>query len=49
MPKALLQEIVSYYTTHAESPAGINLDDPFELPPRIRGVELQRGQAVIVQ
>jgi len=49
IPKALLQEVVSYYSRTAETPAGFNLDHPFSLPQRIRHVELQRGSAVIVQ
>lgn len=49
IPKALLQEIVSYYTRTPESPGGFSLDQPFDLPQKIRQVDLQRGSAVIVQ
>jgi hypothetical protein len=49
IPKFLLQEIVSYYSRTASNPAGINLDDPFALPARIREIQVERGQAVIVQ
>jgi hypothetical protein len=49
VPKLLLQEIVSYYSRTPQNPAGINLDDPFELPARIREIQVDRGQAVIVQ
>jgi len=49
IPKMLLQEIVSYYSRTAENPGGINLDDPFALPARIREIQVQRGQAIIVQ
>ena len=49
VPKILLQEIVSYYSRTAENPAGISLDDPFALPARIREIQVQRGQAIIVQ
>lgn len=49
IPKALLQEIVSYYSKTPESPGGFALDQPFNLPQKIRQVELQRGTAVIVQ
>jgi hypothetical protein len=49
VPKLLLQEIVSYYSRTAQNPAGINLDDPFDLPARIREIQVQRGQAIIVQ
>jgi hypothetical protein len=49
VPKLFLQEIVSYYSRTAQNPAGINLDDPFELPARIREIQVERGQAIIVQ
>jgi hypothetical protein len=49
IPKRVLQEIVSVYSRTPQSPAGINLDDPFELPARIREIHVEPGQAVIVQ
>ena len=30
-------------------PSGIGLDDPFALPARIREIQVERGQAIIVQ
>ena len=49
IPKILLQEIVSYYSRTAANPSGIGLDDPFALPARIREIQVERGQAIIVQ
>lgn len=49
VPKSLLQELVSYYSRSAELPNGVNLDQPFELPARIRTVETGRGAAIITQ
>jgi hypothetical protein len=49
IPKILLQEIVSYYSRTPDKPAGIGLDDPFALPARIREIQVERGQAIIVQ
>lgn len=49
VPKSLLQELVSYYSRSAESPSGVNLDRPFELPSQIRTVETGPGAATIVQ
>jgi len=49
VPKILLQEIVSYYSRTPDKPAGISLDDPFQLPARIREIQVERGQAIIVQ
>lgn len=49
VPKSLLQELVSYYSRSPDLPNGVNLDQPFELPARIRTVETGRGAATIVQ
>ncbi len=49
VPKLLLQEIVSYYSRTPDKPSGIGLDDPFALPARIREIQVERGQAIIVQ
>ena len=49
IPKMLLQEIVSYYSRTPADPGGISLDDPFALPARIREIQVERGQAIIVQ
>lgn len=49
IPKILLQEIISYYSRSPEKPSGIGLDDPFALPARIREIQVERGQAIIVQ
>ena len=49
VPKMILQEIVTFYSRTALNPAGIGLDDPFALPARIREIQVERGQAIIVQ
>jgi hypothetical protein len=49
VPKGLLQELVSHYSRTPEAPSGINLEQPFELPSRIRAVETGRGAATVVQ
>jgi hypothetical protein len=49
LPKALLQEIVSFYTKTPEHPNGWDIDSPFNLPQNIRQIEVQRGAATIVQ
>jgi hypothetical protein len=49
MPKAVLQEILSYYTRSAERPGGQSLDDPFALPSNIREIQVDRGQAIVIQ
>jgi hypothetical protein len=49
IPKVFLQEIVSYYSRTPDNPSGIALEDPFALPAQIREIQVERGQAVIVQ
>ena len=49
VPKLLLQEIVGHYSKTPDKPSGISLDDPFALPARIREIQVERGQAIIVQ
>lgn len=49
VPKTLIQELLSYYSATPEDPDGINMDDPFELPSRIREIRVAPGTATIVQ
>ena len=49
IPKTVLQQVVSYYTRSPEMPNGFNIDEPFELPSKIRSVETAKGQATVVQ
>jgi hypothetical protein len=49
IPKLVLQEIVKHYSRSAAHPSGINFDEPFALPARIREIHVERGRAVIVQ
>jgi hypothetical protein len=49
IPKTVLQELLSYYSRTKENPAGINMDDPFELPSRIQEIRVGQAQATIVQ
>jgi hypothetical protein len=49
VPKAILQQVVSYYSRTPENPEGIDLEAPFPLPVNIRQIETLRGQAIIVQ
>ncbi|NUR54729.1 MAG: hypothetical protein HOQ29_09795 [Acidobacteria bacterium] len=49
IPKTLLQELLSYYSKTRENPAGINMDDPFELPAGIKEIKVGKGAATIVQ
>jgi len=49
IPKSLLQELVSYYSTTKENPNGISMDKPFVLPAAIREIRVGRGTSTIVQ
>lgn len=49
VPKTLIQELLTYYSRTPENPAGINMDEPFELPSRIREIRVGRAQSTIVQ
>jgi hypothetical protein len=49
IPKTVLQELLSYYSRTADNPAGINMDDPFELPARIREIKVGSGRSTVVQ
>jgi hypothetical protein len=49
VPKSLLQELLSYYSKTPENPSGISMDDPFELPARIKEIKVGRGEALVVQ
>jgi len=49
IPKAVLQELLSYYSRTAENPAGIDMDAPFELPARIKEIRVGSGTSTVVQ
>jgi hypothetical protein len=49
VPKALLQELVSYYTKSPDLPNGVNLDQPFDLPSNIQRIDVHPGRATVVQ
>ena len=49
LPKAIVQELVSFFSRTSENPNGFNLDAPFTLPAKIRDVAVQKGQAWVVQ
>ena len=49
IPKSVLQEVISFYTRSQELPQGFDLEKPFELPQKIRQVDLQRGTAIVLQ
>jgi hypothetical protein len=49
LPKPILRELVSYFSRTPEYPNGFNIDEPFNLPAKIRQVVVNRGEAVVAQ
>ena len=49
VPKALVQQLLSYYAASPDDKRPISLDASFELPAKIRSIDVGRGQAVVVQ
>lgn len=49
IPRAVLQELLAFYSKSPDMPNGLSLDEPFELPASIREVQVRRGVATVVQ
>ena len=49
IPKSLVQELLTHYSKTPENPAGISIDDPFELPAHIKEIRVGKGEAMVVQ
>lgn len=49
IPKMLLQQIVTHYSRSERFPSGLSLDDPFALPARIREIQVEPRQAIVIQ
>jgi len=49
VPVWMLQEIVTSYSKSPEAPQGVSIDKPFTLPAGIREIQVDRGQAIVIQ
>jgi len=49
LPRAILQELIAYYSKSPEYPDGITLGKPFPLPAGVKGLIIARGAATVVQ
>ena len=49
LPRPIVQELVSFFSRTPEYPSGFNIDEPFNLPAKIRQVAVNQGEALIVQ
>ena len=48
VPKALVQQLLSIYTSSSDDKP-LSMDAPFELPAKIRSIDVGQGQLVVVQ
>ena len=49
VPKVVLQEMLSYYSRTPEDPDGLSLDDTFELPAKIKEIQVGKALAHVIQ
>jgi hypothetical protein len=49
VPKMVIQELVTFYTRTESTPRGLNIDDPYPLPARIRQIDVRPGAALVRQ
>jgi len=49
LPKPLVQELVRYFSRTANNPTGFNIDEPFNLPAKIREITVNPAESVVVQ
>lgn len=49
VPPVFIAELLAYYTRSADNPAGVRLEEPFELPSEIERIDVTTGQAVVIQ
>jgi hypothetical protein len=49
VPKSVVQELVSFFSRSQENPRGINMDESFNLPAKIREIIINQGEALVVQ
>ena len=49
VPKALLAQMVNFFTRTADTPQGASIDDTFELPARIRQIVVDAGRFSVIQ
>jgi hypothetical protein len=49
VPRVVVQELLTYYSRSESRPNGLNLDDPYPLPARIREIEIRPAEALVKQ
>jgi hypothetical protein len=49
VPKSVLQELLSYYSRTPDDADGLSLDDTFELPAKIKEIQVGKAVAHVIQ
>jgi hypothetical protein len=49
LPKALLEQLVRFFTRTADNPSGSSVDDTFDLPAKIRRIDVDKGKFTVHQ
>ena len=49
IPKSFLGQLVNFFTRTADNPKGSSIDDTFELPAKIRSIDVEQGRFVLHQ
>lgn len=49
VPKALLAQMVNYFTKTADNPRGSSIDDTFELPAKVRRIDVDAARFTLIQ
>lgn len=49
VPKALLAQMVNYFTKTAGNPRGSSIDDTFELPAKVRRIDVDAARFTVIQ
>jgi len=49
LPRTLVRELVRFFSRTPQKPDGFDMDEPFDLPAKIRVVVVRDGEAVVVQ
>ena len=49
VPTVVIQELLAYYARTPGTPNGVSLNSSFPLPDRIQQIDVQRGQAIVIQ
>lgn len=49
VPRVFVHELLAFYTRSEANPAGVRMEEPFDLPSAIDRIDVAAGQAVVIQ